>query len=199
MHGIGPEVGGVHGRARRARGGPAAATGPPRRGGRRRAGVIGAGAGRTRGGPDGARAPGRGTAAAAVAGGTRAAGALVDLRLQGRAQRAALLGLVVGVPEVLDVVDRPPEMVAAQPLDGADAQGVVAGAGQGPAVGVEGRDEHDEDGDQGDPALGRAFGRVPPVAGRDPLAAGTPAPSRSEVCARSVLIGASGRCPARRA
>ena len=99
-----------------------------------------------------------------------------DLGLEGGAHGSALLGLVVGVPVVLDVVDRPPKVVIAQPLDRADAEGVVAGAGQGPAVGVDGRDQHDQDREQGDPAF-RSF-RAPAAVPTSGRRGGRPRPGR---------------------
>src|SRR6516164_4079896 len=88
------------------------------------------------------------------------------MQCSGQASRggSALLGLVVGVPEVLDVVDQPAKVVIPQPVDAAHGKGGVARRGQGLAVRPRrwGEQQHHDSNADGDPPAAPGSERIWP-------------------------------------
>ena len=118
-------------------------------------GVIGAGAGRTAGGPRAVAVPAPVAVPVPI---RRCATRRLrpgDLGLQAPGSRVPpFFGWWWVYQKFSTSLTSPAEMVAAQPLDRADAEGVVARAGQGPAVGVERSGSTRRGRQQRDPAFG---------------------------------------------
>ncbi len=142
VHRVGPDVGGVHGRAppdHLTEGGPVPFTGQwigDYRG-------DGSGNGQRLTGQGGRRRIRAAGGQRRRAEGCRRFRARADGRRQPSRWGAALLGLVVGVPEVLDVIDQPGEVMVLQPLDAANAGCGVTGAGHCLLVGPHHRRQQD--------------------------------------------------------